>query len=110
MAARDVPYSSEGAEEELLDMRLSVVGFPTVEADTGRLDWDRWTLRGGLSADEGGWMYVWQRVLLSGYCFYWRPASILMVSLALPRRVKTADDIRGKLERLWECWKCGEWR
>ena len=67
MAARDVPYSSEGAEEELLDMRLSVVGFPTVEADIGRHDWDRWTLRGGcgrMREDD-----VLQRVLLVWYCF-----------------------------------------
>ena len=47
MAARDVPYSLEGAEEEHLDMRLSVVGFPTVEADIVRVDLDRWTLRAG---------------------------------------------------------------
>ena len=46
LTARDVPYSSEGAEEDLLDMRLVVVGFPTVEADTVRLCLDRWTLRG----------------------------------------------------------------
>ena len=45
LAARDVPYSLEGAEEEHLDMRLAVVGFPTVEADIVRDDWDRWTWR-----------------------------------------------------------------
>lgn len=44
-AARDVPYNSEEAVVELLDMRLSVVGFPTGEADTVQVDWDRWTLR-----------------------------------------------------------------
>ena len=28
-----------------VDMRLAVVGFPTVEVDTGRGGWDRSTLR-----------------------------------------------------------------
>ena len=45
-SARDVPYSFEGAEEELQDMRLAVVGFPTEEADTVQVCLDRWTLRG----------------------------------------------------------------
>ena len=56
--ARDVPYNSEEAVEGPQDRRLAVVGFPTVEADIVRVDWDRWTLRrrGGLggTGDEGG--------------------------------------------------------
>ena len=44
-SARDVPYSFEGAVRGLLDMRLSVVGFPTGEADIDPYDWDRLTLR-----------------------------------------------------------------
>ena len=46
MPARDVPYSLPEAEQEHLDMRLVVVGCPTVEADIVRVDLDRWTLRG----------------------------------------------------------------
>ena len=46
MPARDVPYSLPEAEQEHLDMRLVVVGYPTAEADIVRVGLDRWTLRG----------------------------------------------------------------
>ena len=55
MPARDVPYSLPEAEQEHLDMRLVVVGCPTVEADIVRVDLDRWTLRGWKDVmGEGG--------------------------------------------------------
>ena len=44
--ARAVPYNFEEDAEQLLDMRLVVVGFPTVEADIVRVCLDRWTLKG----------------------------------------------------------------
>ena len=51
-SARDVPCSPEGAGTEQQDRRLAVVGFPTVEADTGRGGWDRSTLRGEQACAE----------------------------------------------------------
>ena len=51
MSARDVPYSFAGAEMELLDMRLGVVGFPSAVVYTDRAGLVRWRLR----AEGGRW-------------------------------------------------------
>ena len=58
-SARDVPCSPEGAVTEQQDMRLAVVGFPTGEADIGRVDLDRSTLKGEQTCCETA-LRIWQ--------------------------------------------------